>query len=479
VRKRIVLATCGAVLAALVLAGLGTLALARLDARASTRSELEQQSRALAAVFEAIGEPLQGGTGRLQAPLVRQRLRQLAQGLDLEDMGFLVSGPALDYRGELPDGITLSPQQLDALRAGDTVSGTHDRTEYAAAPGTHTRVTADGSTAVVDGFVIVLTAHPASAASPAGRWFVLAAAGTLALAVVVAIVLSRRLARPITAARDAAHRIASGDLAVRVPEPPPGASDELADLSRSINTMAEALERSRGLDRQFLMSVSHDLRTPMASIQGYAEALTDGAIEPDRAGAVILTESKRLDRLVTDLLLLSRLDARSFTFDLHPTPVGPVVAATAAGFLPRATEQGVALDLHGPTETLAAHVDPDRLGQVVANLVENALKFARTRIAIRVLRDGDWVVVSVADDGPGIAVEDLSHVFERLYVAAHRPTPKESGSGLGLAIVKELVEAMGGRVSVRSPAAGAAGDAGGPGTEFAIALRPALPRSGE
>jgi two-component system sensor histidine kinase BaeS len=242
--------------------------------------------------------------------------------------------------------------------------------------------------------------------------------------------------------------------------------------------MAEALERSRGLDRQFLMSVSHDLRTPMASIQGYAEALTDGAIEPDHAATVILSESKRLDRLVTDLLLLSRLDARSFTLDVCPEAVGPVVAATAAGFLPRAAERGIALDMRAASDPLVANIDADRLAQIVANLVENALKFARSRISVQVLRDREWVVVTVADDGPGIAPEDLPHVFERLYVATRRPTPKESGSGLGLAIVKELVEAMGGHVSVRSPVpsvpiGGGSVATDGAGTEFALALRAA------
>src|SRR5262245_3795375 len=138
-RRRIVFATCGAVLAALVLAGLGTLALARLDARKNTRHELEQQAGALAAVFQEIGDPLQGGTGSLQAPAVRQRLRQLARGMDLQDMGFLVSGPGLVYRGDLPAGVELSQLQLDALRAGDIVSGTHGKTVYAAAPGTHSR----------------------------------------------------------------------------------------------------------------------------------------------------------------------------------------------------------------------------------------------------------------------------------------------------------------------------------------------------
>jgi len=335
---------------------------------------------------------------------------------------------------------------------------------YAAASGTYVRTT-DGTDQTLGGFVVILTAQPTSAASPAGRWFLMASIGTLLLAALVAVALARRLSRPITEARDAAHRIASGDLAARVPEPRAGATDELSDLSRSVNTMAEALERSRGLDRQFLMSVSHDLRTPMASIQGYAEALTDGAIEPQRAGAVILAESKRLDRLVTDLLLLARLDARSFTFELRPDDVSTIVAGIVAGFVPRAGERDITIELRRPPDAMPALVDADRLGQVMANLLENARKFATSRIDVGVWRDGEWVIVAVADDGPGIAPEDLPHVFERLYVATHRPTPKESGSGLGLAIVRELVETMGGHVNARSPAAG------GHGTEIAVALR--------
>jgi two-component system phosphate regulon sensor histidine kinase PhoR len=207
----------------------------------------------------------------------------------------------------------------------------------------------------------------------------------------------------------------------------------------------------------------------MASIQGYAEALTDGAIEPQRAGEVILAESKRLDRLVTDLLLLARLDARSFSFDLRSEDVATIAAGIVAGFAPRAGESDVTIELRRPTDAVLALVDADRLGQVIANLLENARKFAAARIEVGVWRDGDWVIVSVADDGPGIAPEDLPHVFERLYVATHRPTPKESGSGLGLAIVRELVETMGGHVNARSPAPRSPAPA--LGTEIAVALR--------
>jgi two-component system sensor histidine kinase BaeS len=326
---------------------------------------------------------------------------------------------------------------------------------------------AAGGSGRIGAYVVVLARRPASSATPAARWFFLAAAGTLIAGALVSVRLSRRLTQPIVAARDATVRIATGDLAARVPDPHPSSSDELSQLSRSINAMATSLERSRGLERQFLMSVSHDLRTPMSSIQGYAEALTDEAIDPQRAGRVILAESRRLDRLVTDLLLLARLDARAFTFDLRALDIVPIIEATAQASMPSAAERGISVEVHMPPTPMLAMVDGDRLAQVLANLLENALKFAGSRVDVQVLVDQGWVLLSVADDGPGIAPDDLPHVFERLYVAKNRPAPKESGSGLGLAIVRELVETMGGHVMARSPAAS------GRGAELLVALRPA------
>jgi two-component system, OmpR family, sensor kinase len=291
--------------------------------------------------------------------------------------------------------------------------------------------------------------------------------------------LSRGLTQRLRAAQATTHSIASGDLSARVPEPPTADQDEVAELSRSINSMAAQLERARGVERQFLMSITHDLRTPLTSIQGYAEALADEAVEPKKAAETILAQSQRLNRLVTDLLDLARLDARSFSFDVVPGDVVGVVAGTVGAFGPKAAERGVALVLQ-PAEPIYASIDAERLDQAVANLIDNALKFARSRIDVSVFVHDGWVTVSVADDGQGIAADDLPHVFERLYVAKARPTPKESGSGLGLAIVRELVSAMGGHVAARSPVsenAQAPGESGAnavssSGTQMLVYLRP-------
>src|SRR5207302_10686328 len=163
----------------------------------------------------------------------------------------------------------------------------------------------------------------------------------------VAANLGRRLTRPVRDTEDAARRIAAGDLAARAPQPE--GDDELAALVRSINTMAESLERSRGLERQFLLSVSHDLRTPLTSIRGHAEALAERKARPAQAAAVILSEARRLERLVGDLLELAKLDARRFSLDMRATDICEVVANAAEGFRPAAQGAGVRLSVDAPT----------------------------------------------------------------------------------------------------------------------------------
>jgi signal transduction histidine kinase len=239
-----------------------------------------------------------------------------------------------------------------------------------------------------------------------------------------------------------------------------GGRDEVAELAVAANRMIEQLAGSEAerdaadqARRDLIAAVSHDLRTPLTSIQGYAEALADGTVaDTRRAAGVILTESRRLERLVRDLLQLARLDARGFTLERVPVELHELAAACADGFGPEAEAAGVALEVTAVPAVVDA--DPDRLAQVVANLVENALKYARSRIGIDLAVDGGWARVTVSDDGPGIDPADRDHVFERLYVARHVPVRKESGSGLGLAIVRELVGAMGGMVGVGDAASG-------------------------
>lgn len=277
----------------------------------------------------------------------------------------------------------------------------------------------------------------------------IATAVALTLATMLAIVFARRLARPLVVATNAYRRIASGDLSVRVAERDGYAarSDEVGDLMRSLDRMADSLDRAQKQEQQFLLSVSHDLRTPLTSIRGFAEALAEGTA-PDhmRAGEVIASESRRLERLVGDLLELSKLDAHRFELKPRRCDLTDLVTDAADGFLPAAERGGLEVTLDA-SDGVVAMVDPERMAQVMANLIENALKFARTTVAVALHATTESAAITIRDDGPGIDADDLPHVFERLYTSDRQPT-RQIGSGLGLAIVKELCDAMGARLSV-------------------------------
>ncbi len=436
-RRRLTIAVLGTVVVSLLLAGIVSLALVRRADRQATQRALEQEASVLAGLMETIPFDERGRNPRLLRAAAELKRNDVTVLLLKDDAAF----------GAFPEKVL--PRDLHPLARGNvkTISGIKGSTAWAAAIGTRP---GQVSTAVV------LTDDADQFIGDVLRWLVVSAAISLALGAVVAAVLSRRLAAPMRQARDATRLIAEGDLSARVPVGE-RRRDEIGDLSASINEMAESLERSQSLERQFLMSISHDLRTPLTSIRGYGEAIADGtADDQQQAAEVIVSEAERLERLVSDLLDLARLDAREFTLEHRPVEVGVVAEEVGAGFAPRAADRGVELRVGGPGEAsghpVTAWCDPGRLAQVIANLVQNALKFADSLVELEyrsARRDSeDWAVITVADDGPGISPDDRPHLFERLYVARHTPQPKEAGSGLGLAIVAELTEAMGGRVGV-------------------------------
>jgi two-component system, OmpR family, sensor kinase len=455
-RRRITFAILGTVAAALLFAGLGTLALNRVGARNSAQKDLRDQAEATAAILDvkATGTP-------------RNRFLQYRDALNLKDVELVLLGrdnqPRTDLGDPIPAGVRLTPADYTALRNGQIVSGGSARQVWAAMP--LNRAPRQAANLVA---VMFLTRDTSPTIGSGVGWFVLASIATMLLGALIAARLSRRLIKPLTEATQATARIAHGDLSVRVPEHNAASTDELNALARSINEMADSLERSRGLERQFLLSVSHDLRTPLTSIRGYAEAIADGAAPDAReAAGIILAESRRLERLVRDLLDLAKLEGRQFSLQLASVDLGELMGDSVDGFRHEMEEAGLRIELDRPAGRVLATADADRLAQVVANLVENAHKYASNSIVVTVVDDPVAPRVEVADDGPGIAAEDLPHVFERLYVAGHEPQRKEFGSGLGLAIVRELTEAMGG--SVRAEA-----NPGG-GARIAVVLRPASP----
>ena len=442
--RRLTLVILGTVAATLLFAGVGTLALARLGARDQTTRDLRAQAVDIASTIRTLDDQ-----GQVRV------LANLRKALHLEGIAIIRVGPAGRTLDALPDGVTADDLDITTLRAGKVVSGGRGSLVFAAASAPLAVPRRAGSTDALA--VVVLTRKVDAQLRPAVGWFLLASIGTLLVGALVAWRFGRRLTRPVRQAEEATRRISAGDLSARVPVPERGADDELSALLLSINTMAEVLERSKGVERQFLLSVSHDLRTPLTSIRGYAEALADGALpDPAVGGNVILSEARRLERLVGDLLDLAKLESRSFSLTHDAVDLADVAAGTIDSFRPEAAEANITLDLSGADSPAVVVGDPDRLAQVAANLVQNALKYARSRVRVSVDTSNGWARLAVSDDGPGIAAEDLPHVFERLYVSRHQPQQRELGSGLGLAIVRELVTAMGGTVDASAAETGGA-----------------------
>src|ERR1035437_2093230 len=290
---------------------------------------------------------------------------------------------------------------------------------------------------------------------------VLAGLGGAVLAVVLSLLLARRLTRPIDELALATRRVAAGEAGVVVPI---RGTDELAALGQTFNEMAAELERANQTQRRFLESVSHELKTPLTSIRGYAEALDEGAVSPAQAGSVIGAEAGRLERLVLDLLELARFGREGFTVAHTRLDLALIVAQALQRHSPRARELGVELTSSGAPGAWALG-DEDRLLQVTSHLIETALRLPPAGGAVTVRADRGQI--AVRDTGPGLAPEDLPHAFDRFYLHDRYRSERAVGSGLGLAIVKELITAMGGTVAATSPPEG--------GAEFTLSLPVAEP----
>lgn len=299
----------------------------------------------------------------------------------------------------------------------------------------------------------------------------LAIAGLLALllAVLLAVIITRSVAGPLQKMARAAQGMAGGDYEQRVP---PEGPDEVQRVAESFNSMAARVRSTQAAQRDFVANVSHDLKTPITAISGWSQALLDGAAaapeEQARAAATIHGEAARMDRMVSQLLDLARLESGQMELSRRPLDIGELLEAVRRSFEPQAQVQGVALDLNvQPTPPVLG--DADRLAQIFTNLVDNALAHTPPggRVSLWAEPIGSWVDAGVTDTGAGIPAEAQERVFERFYrVEKSRARGDEQGAGLGLAIVRELVQAHDGQVrldsrpgegttvTVRLPAAG-------------------------
>ncbi|MCP4590482.1 MAG: HAMP domain-containing protein [bacterium] len=289
-----------------------------------------------------------------------------------------------------------------------------------------------------------------------------AALGATSLALFLSLFLARTLTRPLHELIAATRAMAQGDLEQQVAV---RSQDELGELAAAFNQMSVRLTRANELRRQMTADIAHDLRTPLTVIKGYTEALRDGDLPPATATfETIYQEAEQLNHLIDDLRTLSLADAGELTLHRRATAPQDLLERAAAAYLPQARQLGIALHVDAVPDLSPVQVDPDRLAQVIGNLVSNGLRYTpeggRITLAARQRADGAYLIIQ--DTGAGIAPADLPHIFDRFYRGDAARETNEGESGLGLAIAKSLVEAHGGALSVSSTL--------GEGSAFVIAL---------
>jgi signal transduction histidine kinase len=271
------------------------------------------------------------------------------------------------------------------------------------------------------------------------------------LGLLLTLWLTHRLVRPITDLTSAARVIARGGTP---PPVPVRGQDEVAELARAFNRMAERLAADEEQRRRLFAGVAHELRTPLSVIQGTLEGVLDRVLEPTPERiATLHSQSLLLARLITDLRDLSLAQAGQLQLNFQAIDAGPVVRETLEALAPLADERGVVLRVDVPRPLPRIDADPDRLRQIVQNLVENAVRFTPAGGTVQVMMSADdagEVRLAVTDTGVGIDAADLPYIFRHFYRADQSRTRSSGGTGLGLAIVKSLVEAHGGRVAVDS-----------------------------
>jgi signal transduction histidine kinase len=300
----------------------------------------------------------------------------------------------------------------------------------------------------------------------------------LGLSVVIASILTRRFTTPLRRLTEASRALAEGDLSQRVPARELGASSiEMAELATQFNTMADRLEQSvemirndRDRSRDFLADVSHELRTPIAALRTFNELLKGQAGTDSDARAEFLESGgqqiERLDWLATNLLELSKLDSGLVLLELRPDDLRAAVESAVEQADGAARKRGVRLSHQLPDQPLRIRHDPQRIGQVVTNLVHNAIKFTPRggSVEVRLAPAGSGARIDVIDTGVGIDEDELPHVFERFYRGSQANEARGSGSGLGLAIVRSIVDMHGGAITVESQV--------GAGSRFTVTLPP-------
>ena len=272
------------------------------------------------------------------------------------------------------------------------------------------------------------------------------------LAVLVTLVLSRSILHPVDALTLAARRMGAGDLSQRVAIQ---SKDEVAELAKAFNAMADNLERLELLRRTMVTDVAHELRTPLSNVRGYLEAIQDGMVQPTKEVIDSLhEEAMLLSRLVNDLQELALAEAGKLHIEAQQLDVRQMVLRAAGLAQQPASQKKLKLRTEVPAALAPVFADPERLGQILHNLLDNAMQYTPEggEIVITARRQEEFIEIQVQDTGSGISAEHLPYIFERFYRADQSRSRATGGAGLGLTIVKQLVEAQGGQISASSQA---------------------------
>jgi two-component system, OmpR family, sensor kinase len=440
--------TVVAVLAGLLTATIGA-GLIRASSDGAARAALKRLAKA--------------AQGTIQDNDTRLGQRRASAQLAALKVGFVVIRPNRTVVGPAPLAkATLTGADVSAVLAGKSISAV--RTVNGRSVFLEARPTSTGGIALVQS-----RADALSFGSSQQRRLIVAVLVGVVVAAAVGAVVAALLARPLRRTAAAARALAAGHRDVTVE---PAGPAEIVEVSTAVNQLSESLTLSEARQRQFLLSVSHDLRTPLTSIRGYAESVADGIAtgpEAERAAGVILAEAQRLERLVADLLDLARLGAADFRVNLAPVELGAFVEAVGAAWQPRCAKVGVRFSLDRPAGSVVVTTDAMRLRQAVDGLLENALRVVPAGAPIVVgarAAGGHGVgIFEVRDGGPGLSDDDLAVAFEQGALFDRYRGVRAVGTGLGLAIVAGLVSRLGAHID--------AGHAVEGGARFTISLPPA------
>ncbi len=480
-RARLLISYILIILVCLSLAALTLILVARpIQQRLLTR-RLEAQVRLAAPL---VGTMLERGLSpdQITERLARRGLGRGARLLLLDEQGLVLGDTGGEWNGQRLGDVPLTSEGKPRPSGTLSVPGGSGMT-YAGAP-----AGPGGGESPV--WVVSVAPSPRAAGalfSELGQGLLIAGAVALVLSILLAALIARSVAKPLRQIADAAGAVAAGDydqeLDIKQPE-------EVRILAESFEVMTQRVKASQQAMRDLVANVSHDLKTPLTSIQGFAQALLEGVTQDEaarqHAAAVIYEESGRMVRMVEELLDLARIDSGQMVLDRRPLDVGTLVGGVVQALMPVAAEKRVTL--HADLPPLPPVMgDGDRLAQVFTNLLDNALKYTsagdRVQVTAQVLKGqprprrsgilsrpdastlvslrADFVEISITDTGQGIPAEELPRIFERFY-QVDKSRASRRGSGLGLAIAREIIEAHGGRIGVESVK--------GLGTRFTVAL---------